>query len=831
MKNLTLALRSLLRSPFVTLVAVLSLGLGIGANAAIFSLFDQILLRPLPVADPAGLVNLSAPGPKFGARSSNNAGRGDVVFSYPMFRDLERVQKVFTGIAAHRSFSANLAYRGQTLNAEGMLVSGSYFPVLGLRPVLGRLIGPDHDAAPGGPPVVVLSYDYWRRSFAASPGVLGDSLIVNGQSMTIIGVAPARFRGTTLGTEPKVFAPITMSEILLQRITSLSDRRRYWAYLFARLAPGVSIEEARTAINVPYRAILNEVEAPLQKGISDQTMQAFRTKQITIEDGRRGQSSVHREASAPLLLLLGVTGFVLLIACANIANLLLARGAGRSAEMAVRLSIGAGRWQLVRQLLLESCLLALFGGAVGLLFSRWTIDAVLAMMPGDAATIIEAGIDPSVLLFGGALTLGTGLLFGLFPALHSTRPDLVSALKGQSGQPSGARAASRFRTGLATFQIALSMALLASSGLFIRSLVNVSRVDLGLKADGVVTFGVSPELNGYSPRQSMALFERLESELAAVPGVTGVTACLVPLLAGSSWGSDVSVEGFARGPDTDANANHNRIGPSYFRTLGITLLAGREFTALDAAGAPKVAIVNERFAEKFGLGRDVIGKRMAEGGPTELDTEIVGLVRNTKYNEVKDPVMPLFFGPYRQEENLGFLTFYMRTALDPESVLAAVPKVVARIDPNLPVEELRTFPQQVRENVFIDRLITVLSAGFACIATLLAAVGLYGVLAYTMAQRTREIGLRMALGAAPGRVRGMVLRQVGVMTAVGGVAGLAAAVGLGVAARALLFEIKGYDPAVLAGAIVALAVVAMAAGIIPALRASRIDPIQALRYE
>jgi len=830
-RNLTFALRSLFRSPIVTLVAVVSLGLGIGANAAIFSLFDQILLRPLPVEEPTRLVNLSAPGPKFGSRSNNNAGRGDAVFSYPMFRDLERVQTVFAGIAAHRSFSVNLAYRGQTLNAEGMLVSGSYFPVLGLRPALGRLIGPDHDTAPGGPPLVVLSHDYWRTRFDASPAVLGDSLVVNGRSMTIIGVTPAGFRGTTLGTEPTVFAPITMSEILLQRITSLSDRRRYWAYLFARLSPGVSIEQARSAINVPYRAILNDVEAPLQKGISDQTMQLFRAKEISIEEGRRGQSSVHREATAPLLLLLGVTGFVLLIACANIANLLLARGASRAAEMAVRLSIGAGRWQLVRQLLLESCLLALFGGAVGLLFSRWTIDAVLSMMPGDAATIVEPGIDPSVLLFAGALTLGTGLLFGLFPALHSTRPDLVSSLKAQAGQPGGARAAARFRTALATFQIALSMALLASSGLFIRSLVNVSRVDLGLKAEDVVTFGVSPELNGYSPAQSMALFERLERELAAVPGVTGVTACLVPLLAGSNWGGDVEVEGFQHGPDTDVNANFNRIGPGYFRTLGITLLAGREFTPLDVTGAPKVAIVNEKFAEKFGLGRDVVGKRMAEGGRTELDTEIIGLARNTKYNEVKDPVAPLFFRPYRQEENLGFLTFYVRTALDPESVLAVIPKVVARIDPNLPVEELRTFPQQVRENVFIDRLITVLSAGFALIATLLAAVGLYGVLAYTMAQRTREIGLRMALGAAPGRVRGMVLRQVGVMTAVGGVAGLAAAVGLGVAARALLFEIKGYDPGVLAGAIVALAAVAITAGIVPALRASRIDPIQALRYE
>jgi predicted permease len=536
-----------------------------------------------------------------------------------------------------------------------------------------------------------------------------------------------------------------------------------------------------------------------------------------------------------LLLLLGVTGFVLLIACANIANLLLARGATRAAEMAVRLSIGAGRWQLVRQLLVESCVLALFGGVVGILFSGWTMDVVMSIMPADAATTISSAIDVRVIVFAGVLTLGTGLLFGLFPALHSTRPDLVSALKGQSGQPSGARSAARFRTSLATFQIALSMALLASSGLFIKSLANVSRVDLGLEAENVVTFAVSPQLNKYTAARSRALFEQIEQDLGAVPGVGGVTACLVPLLSGSNWGTDVSVQGFEKGPDTDANANYNQVGPGYFRTLGSRLLAGREFTAADAVAAPKVAIVNEAFAKKFNLGRDAVGKRMSTDRTSTdraLDTEIVGLVQNTKYSEVKAPIPPLFYTPYRQDDNLfGFMTFYVRTALDPEQFLGTIPKVVAKLDPNLPVESLRTLPQQVRENVFVDRLITVLSTAFAVLATLLAAIGLYGVLAYTVAQRTREIGVRMALGAAPQNVRAMVLKQVGMMTVVGGVVGLAAAVALGRAARSLLFELQGHDPMVLAGAMVALALVALGAGLIPAHRASQVDPIRALRYE
>ncbi|MFO7692245.1 MAG: ABC transporter permease [Vicinamibacterales bacterium] len=834
MKSILFALRSLFRSPFVTVVAIVSLGLGIGANAAIFSMFDQMLLRPLPAEDPDRLVNLAAPGPKPGSQSSSNAGRSETVFSYPMFRDLEQAQAVFTGMAAHRSFEANLSYRRQTLNGAGMFVSGSYFQVLGLQPALGRLIGPADDKAPGESPVVVLSHAYWRTRFDASPSVVNDTLIVNGQSMTIIGVAPAGFDGTTLGTKPQVFAPITMRGRLGGPSSPFTDRRNYWVYVFARLKPGVSVEQARTAINLPYRAIINDVEAPLQQGMSDQTLAKFKTKQLTVEPGRRGQSSVHREARAPLVLLLGVTGFVLLIACANIANLLLARGAARATEMAVRLSIGAGRWQLVRQLLVESCLLALFGGTAGLLFSGWTLNGILAMMPADVAGTIHPGIDARILLFAAALTLGTGLLFGLFPAIHSTRPDLVTALKGQSGQPGGSRSAARFRTSLATLQIALSMMLLISSGLFIRSLANVSRVDLGLDPDHVVTFGISPRLNAYTPDRSRALFERLEGELAAVPGVSGVTASVVPLLAGNNWGRGVDVEGFAEGPDTDDNSNYNQLGPAYFRTLGSRLLAGREFTPADAAGAPKVAIVNEAFAKKYNLGRNAVGKRMgfeAPDGKRALDIEIVGLVQNTKYSEVKDPVPSLFFTPYRQDDNLGFITFYVRTALDPAQLLAAIPKVVSAVDPDLPVENLRTLSQQVQENVFVDRLITVLSAGFALLATLLAAIGLYGVLAYTVAQRTREIGVRMALGAGPRRVRSMVLAQVGAMAAVGGVIGLAAALALGRAARSMLFELQGHDPAVIAGAVAALALVALGAGLIPAHRAARVDPIRALRYE
>lgn len=831
-----LALRTLARTPFVTGITVLSLALGIGANAAIYSLFDQLLLRPLPVHEPHRLANLTAPGPKPGSQSCNQAGDCDVVFSYPMFRDLEQARNpAFAGIAAHRLFGANLAYRGLTESADAMLVSGSYFPLLGLRPALGRLLTPDDDRVAGSHFLAVLGYSYWETRLGSDPGVLNQTIIVNGQPMTIIGVAPRGFEGTTAGARPRVYVPISMRGLVEPYSAGggLENRRSYWVYLFGRLGPSASLEQAKAAINGIYKPIINDIEAPLQQGMSDQTMQRFRAKEIEVTDGRRGQSQVHEEASTPLMLLFATTGIVLLIACANIANLLLARGANRSMEMAVRLSLGAGRRHILSQLLTESTLLALMGGVVSLVIAQWTLGLIAGFLPPDAVTSMQFTIDRRVVAFAAVLSVATGVLFGLFPALHSTRPDLITTLRANTGQPSGARAAARFRTALVTSQIALSMTLLVLAGLFVKSLVNVSRVDLGLRIENVLTFAISPQLNGYTSQRSQVLFARLEEELAALPGVTSVTASLVPVLAGSNWGSDVRVQGFESGPDVDSNARFNEVGPGYFRTMGITLLSGREFTESDNLDAPKVAIVNQAFVEKFNLGTDAVGKRMASGrrSSDELDTEIIGVVQNAKYSEVKDAVPPLFFRPYRQDSTVGFLTYYARTTNDPVTFMRTIPTVVAKLDPNLPVEELKTLPQQVRENVFLDRMISVLSSGFAVLATLLAAVGLYGVLAFTVAQRTREFGVRMALGADAGRVRRMVLRQVAVMTAIGGTVGIAAAIGIGGLARSLLYGLERYDPLVMVVSVVILALVALAAGGIPAARASRVDPMQALRYE
>jgi predicted permease len=828
--NLKLAFRRLLKTPLVSAVAILSLALGIGANAAIYSLFDQALLRALPVERPEELVNFSSPGPKQGSNSCGQVGGCESVFSYPMFRDLERLQTVFTGVAGHVPFGANLAFEGQTISGSGLLISGSYFPVLGVRPAIGRLLDQRDDRNIAGDLVAVLSHAFWTTRLGANPNVLNSTLVVNGQSMTVVGVAPRGFTSTTLGVDPEVFVPMTMREQMVPGWKVFENRRAYWMYLFARLKPGTSIEQARAAMNGVYRPILNDVEAPLQKGMSEQTMARFRAKELVLDAGRRGQSSMHEEAKTPLILLFSITGIVLLIACANIANLLLARGAGRATEMAVRLSIGASRRQLLAQLLTESCVLAFLGGVAGLLVARLTLSGIVSLLPAEASTTMDFGLQPGVVVFAAVLSILTGLLFGIFPALHSTRPDLASTIKSQAGQPSGAKAAARFRTTLVTVQIALSMALLIAAGLFIRSLMNVSKVDLGVNVDNVITFGVSPHLNGYDIPRSHAFFERVEDELRAVPGVTSVAASTVPLLSGSNWGSGVQVQGFVSGPDTDTHSYYNQISPGYFKTLGIPLMAGREFTRADATGAPKVAIVNEAFATKFNLGRDAVGKRMSQGS-SKLDIEIVGIVQNAKYSQVRQELPPIFFVPYPQSDARTTMHFYARTSLDPDRLLGLTPPVVSRLDSHLPVEDLKTMPQQVRDNVFMDRMVSTLSAAFASLATLLAAVGLYGVLAYTVGQRTREIGLRMALGADAARMRGMILKQVGWMTLVGGAIGVVGAYYLGKGAESLLFQIKGFDPLVVAVAVGVLVVVAFGAGYIPAYRASRVHPMQALRYE
>ena len=831
MRDIRYAFRGLRSTPFVNAVAILSLALGIGANAAIYSLFEQMLLRPLPVPAPSELVDLNLPGPIQGSDSCSQSGCGDgVIWSYPMVRDLEKAQTVLAGIAGHRSFGASIALGDEPTVGEGYWVTGGYFSTLGLRPALGRLLEP-RDNEPGADNMVaVIGHRFWMDRFGGKQDAIGQLLKINGRAFTIVGVAPEGFEGTTLGTRPVAYVPM-QSRVYVGTYKGLENRRDYWVYVFGRRKGGVSMEATKAGLDRVIAPILADVEAPLQQGMSAATMARFKAKRVVVEPGARGQSSIHGEAKTPLTMLFAITAVVLLIACANIANLLLARGANRATEMGVRLSLGANRVRLVRQLLVESLVLATLGGLVSLVVARWTLSGIAALLKAEAVAILDFRVRVPVMLFAAALALTTGFLFGLFPALHSTRPDLITSIRAGAGQIAGG-VAGRFRTGLAIAQIALSTALLVSAGLFLKSLVNVSRVDLGIRIDSVATFSVSPLRVGYDTLRAKVLYARIEDELRAIPGVTGVASSMVPLLSGDSWGNDVRVQGFECLPDTDCNSRYNAAGAGYFTMIGARLVSGRDFQASDVYGAGRVAVVNLAFAEKFKLGRDAVGKFMGRGGGNDsLGIQIVGLVPNIAYNGAKEKPQPVFYLPWMQQGIVGQMHFYARSRLPSEQLIAAIPPMMKRIDATLPVQELKTMPQQLKENVFLDRMISVLSASFALLATLLAAVGLYGVLAYSVAQRTREIGVRMALGADGWRVQGMVLRQVGVMVAVGVTIGALGAFGLGRAARSLLFGLEGHDPVVFVSAVLLLGAVAFGAGWLPARRASRTQPMMALRYD
>ena len=832
MRDLRYAFRTLLTTPFVNAVAILSLALGIGANAAIYSLFDQLLLRPLPVAAPDELVNLELPGPIQGSDSCNQSGCGNgIIWSYPMFRDLEREQSALAGIAGHRIFGASIALGDEPTVGEGIYVTGAYFSTLGLRPALGRLLQV-RDNEPGADNMVaVISHHFWMDRFGGKPEALDQLLRLNGRAFTIVGVAPEGFEGNTLGARPLVYVPM-QSRTYIGTYEGLENRRDYWVYVFGRRKQGMSMQATKAGLDGVIAPILADVEAPLQREMSAATMERFKAKRVVVTPGARGQSSMQGEAKVPLTMLFSITAVVLLIACANIANLLLARGASRATEMGVRLSLGATRGRLVRQLLVESLVLALLGGLVSLLVSRWTLQGIATLLPPNASTTLQFSVQVPVLLFAGSLAVMTGFVFGLFPALHSTRPDLISTIRAGAGNIAGGGIAGRFRTGLAVAQIALSTTLLISAGLFLKSLVNVSRVDLGIRIDSVATFSVAPLRVGYDTLRAKVLYARIEEELRALPGVTGVTSSLVPLLSGDSWGNDVRVQGFECLPDTDCNSRYTAVGAGYFTMIGVPMLAGRDVASYDQYDGARVGVVNLAFAEKFGLGRDAVGKFMGRaGGNDSLGIQIVGLAPDIAYNDVKREPQPVFYLPWMQQGVVGQMYFYARTRLPGDQLIAAIPQMMKRIDPTLPVQDLKTMTQQLRENVFLDRMISILSAGFALLATLLAAVGLYGVLAYSVSQRTREIGVRMALGADRRRVQGMVLRQVGVMIGIGATVGALGAFGLGRAAQSLLFGLEGHDPFVFATAVLLLAVVALGAGWIPARRASQTQPMRALRYD
>jgi predicted permease len=843
-QNFQSALRFIRKSPTFSFAVILTLALGIGANTAIFTLLDQVILRLLPVKDPRQLVLLSLSGQNYGTTMNDNA------LSYPMYRDFQDHNDVFSGMFCRFPYVADLTSGGQSERVEIELVSGTYFDVLGVTPALGQLFTPENDRNPNGQPYVVLSYDYWKTRFGGDPAIVGKNLLVRDQKMTVIGVAKQGFDGVELGWSAKLFVPVMMQlELFSLDHDLLPDRRTAWVNVFGRMKPGVSAKQVQAVLQPFTHAMLEEEvkEAEFSHATPAARAEYLKTT-LNVLPGSQGRSSVRDELSTPLWVLMATTGFVLLIACANVANLLLARATGRQKEIALRLALGAGRGRIVSQLLIETLVLSTIGAALGLLLAFWADRALLtAYMPVDAQALrISTAPDLRILLFTIGVTLLTGMAFGLVPALQSSKPDVGLTLKDQAGSVIGGGGQGRLKKALVVAQVALSLLLLIGAGLFVRTLNNLTTLGPGFPISHLVAFSVDPLLAGYKTDRIKIFYRQLTDSLGDIPSVRSVGLGQVRLLDQSGWAANMAVEGYSPSTEADhAQPAMNRISPGYFATLGVPFVAGRDFALNDNQTkligrnwvandyTPTVAIINETFARKYFRGRDPIGMHIGygrePGAPTDM--EIIGVVKDMKYQNLRDDVPDQVFLPYLGCFYVAGMTVYLRTAMEPEQLAPMVRERVRALDPNLPIYDIRTAEAQVASSLATERMIASLSAAFGLLATLLAVIGLYGVMAFTVAQKTREIGIRMALGAARANLLWLVMRDVLLLITVGVALALPASVALTHIVENQLYGISPHDPSTLAFAAGLLIVVAGAAGYIPALRASRVDPIRALRYE
>jgi predicted permease len=824
-QDIRYAIRTLLNAPAFTIVVVLTLALGIGANTAIFSLTDQLLLRLLPVKHPEQLVMFENPGPFQGRTNNSNT------FSYPMYRDFRDRNTVFDGVLASFNASLTLTIDGQSERVNGELVSGNYFDVLGVRPFAGRVLMPDDDRVANGSQAAMISYGYWMRRFAGDRSILNRAIGLNGHPMTIVGITPPGFFGISIGQSADVLVPVTLKAQMTPTWDDLENRRSRWLVLMARLKPGLSAPQAEAGMNVLYHQI-NELEVKSVEGASAKTRERFLAKHLFVKPGAKGRSDLRQEFSTPIVVLMGMVGLVLLIACANVANLLLARGAARQKEVAIRLALGAGRRTIVRQRLVESLLLALAGAGIGLPLA-WGATALLVhTLPSQSAEqTFVAAPDLRVVLFAVAVSLITAVLFGLAPAMQSTRPALTTTLKDESSGVVGGTGHARFRQALVIAQVGLSVLLLAGAGLFARSLYNLKNVNPGFDTEHLLAFAVDPSLSGYSRERTIRLFHDLQQRIAGIPEVRAVSPSVIPLLSDSEWRSSVTVEGYQAKEGADMNPDINSVGPQYFETMRQPLVAGREFTDRDVDGAPKVAIVNEAMAHYFFGDGNPLGRHLGLRKSNANDAEIVGVVKDFKNTNLREEPKRFVFLPYAQTDELNEMTLYVRARGDAAAASASLRAAVRQADANLPIYGLKTMTTQVDDSLFIERMVAGLSIAFGALATLLAAIGLYGVMSYSVARRTREIGIRMALGAERTSVLWMVLREVAVLVAVGVGIGVPVAIALGRVVQSQLFDLSATDPIALAVATALLATVAFVAGYLPARRATRVDPMLALRYE
>ncbi len=822
-------IRTLAKNPVFSLIAIATLALGIGANTAMFSLLDQVVLRLLPVSHPEQLVIVRETGNHYG----NSYGPSTI--SWPMFEDLRDNNQVFSGMFCRFPTTVTLGYGARAGQIRAELVSGSYFPALGVRAALGRTIAPDDDAVPDSEPVVVLSYSLWRSYFDGDRNIVGRTISLNSQAMTVIGVAQPGFDGVELGVPAKVFVPIMMKTEMTPHSDGLKDRRRRlsWVTAYGRLKPGISVQQAQASLQPLLHSILEmEVQQPeFTRSATAGDRQLFLHNRVELLPG--SDNGLRDYMRRPLWLLVALTGAVLLLACANLANLLLARATARERELAVRLAIGASRARIVRQLLIESLLLSAAGSAVGLALA-FLADRVLLRiyLPADAATefVVSPIPDGRVLAFVVGVMLLTSLVFGLLPAVRGSRTEITLSLKDRSSALSaGGISLRRLLVGV---QVALSLLLLVGAGLFVRTLRNLKNLGPGFPTDHLLTFTTAPTLSGYSYAETKSFYERLGVDLETMPGVASVGFSTMPILRGFAWQNAIVGKDF-EGTPIEQQPVLSQVDPNYFATLGIPIMAGRAFTARDVAPTD-YAIVNETFAREYFPGRNPIGQRFGLVNDMESvtpHTEVIGVIPDKKYRDLRETPPPQAYFPYLEVSNIRGMTVYVRTQGDPRQFEDALRNRMHLFDPHVPVVDLQTVDEQIGFSLRTERLVASLSAVFGGLATLLAVIGLYGVMAYAVARRTREMGIRMALGATRSNVVGLVMREVSILVMAGLVAGASLTLASANLIRSQLFGLDPHDPWTLIGAAFSLAIAAGIAGFIPALRASSVNPTTALRQE